>query len=95
MHNTLQAANNAAHFQSIGAMITDALRRFIVDEIAIAINRRPTETISREETAALLKISLPTLLKRTADGTIPCVRVGRRVLFQRAQIEALLGGNNG
>lgn len=94
MHNTLQAANNAAPLQLIGQAITNDLRRFIAEEIAVALNRRRTETLSRSETAALLKISLPTLLKRVNDGTIPSTRIGRRVLFERSQIEAMLGGNH-
>ena len=44
----------------------------------------------RRQVAELLKISLPTLKKRTDDGVIHCTRIGRRVLFDRAQIDALL-----
>ena len=95
MTNTPQAANNAAYLQLIGAMITDALRAFIADEIAVAIDRRPAETISRKEAAALLKISLPTLLKRVNDGTIPSTKIGRRCLFLRAEIDAILQSNGG
>ena len=90
MHNTLQAANNAEPLQLIGQAITDDLRRFIAEEIAVAIDRRPTEILDRRQVAELLKISLPTLLKRTQDGVIPSTRIGRRVLFDRAQIDALM-----
>ena len=90
MHNTLQAANNAEPLQLIGQAITDDLRRFIAEEIAVAIDRRPTEILDRRQVAELLKISLPTLLKRTQDGVIPCTRIGMRVLFDRAQIDALM-----
>ena len=95
MHNTLQAANNAEPLQLIGQAITDDLRRFIAEEIAVALDRRPSETLDRRQVAELLKISLPTLLKRTQDGVIPCTRIGRRVLFERAQIDALLQSNGG
>ena len=90
MHNTLQAANNAEPLQLIGQAITDDLRRFIAEEIAVAIDRRPTEILDRRQVAELLKISLPTLKKRTDDGSIHCTRIGRRVLFDRAQIDALM-----
>lgn len=90
MKNTPQAANNAEPLQLIGQAITDDLRRFIAEEIAVALDRRPSETLDRRTVAGLLKISLPTLLRRTADGSIPCTRIGRRVLFERAQIDALL-----
>ena len=94
MQNTPQAANNAEPLQLIGQAITDDLQRFIDAQIAKAIDRRPAETLSREETAALLKISLPTLKKRVDDGVIPCTKIGARVLFYRAQIEAMLGGDH-
>ena len=90
MHNTLQAANNAAPLQLIGQAITDNLRRFIAEEIAVALDRRPSETLDRRQVAELLKISLPTLKKRMDDGSIRCTRIGRRVLFYRAQIDALM-----
>ena len=75
---------------SIGEMITDALRREIAAQIALVLDRRPSLPLDRRQVAELLKISLPTLLKRTQDGVIPCTRIGRRVLFDRAQIDALL-----
>ena len=75
---------------SIGEMITDALRREIGAQIAVAFDRRPSVPLDRRQVAELLKISLPTLKKRTHDGTLNCTRVGRRVLYERAQIDALL-----
>jgi len=94
MKNTPQAANNADPLQLIGQAITDDLRRFIDAQIALAVDRRPAETLDRKEAAALLKISLPTLLKRVNDGTIKSTKIGRRVLFHRAEIDAILGGNH-
>jgi len=90
MPNTPQTANNAEPLQLIGQAITDDLRRFIAEEIAVALNRRPTEILDRRQVAELLKISLPTLKKRMDDGSIHCTRIGRRVLFDRAQIDALM-----
>ena len=75
---------------SIGEMITDALRREIAAQIAVAFDRRPSLPLDRRQVAELLKISLPTLKKRTDDGVIHCTRIGRRVLFDRAQIDALM-----
>ena len=75
---------------SIGEMITDALRREIAAQIAVAFDVRPSLPLDRRQVAELLKISLPTLKKRTDDGTLNCTRVGRRVLYERAQIDALL-----
>ena len=93
MQNIPQATEHVAPLQSIGELITDALRRFVADEIAATTIVRPSETLSRREVAALFKISLPTLLRRTVDGSIPCTRLGRRCLFERSQIDALLKSN--
>lgn len=37
--------------------------------------------LSGRETARVLSISLRTLARLTAAGSIPCVRIGRRLLF--------------
>ena len=90
MQNPLQATEHVAPSPSIGEMITDALRCEIAAQIAVAFDRRPSLALDRRQVAELLKISLPTLKKRTDDGTLNCTRVGRRVLYERAQIDALL-----
>lgn len=94
MQNIPQATDNVASSLSIGDMITDALRREIAAQIAVALDRRPSVPLDRRQVAELLKISLPTLKKRMDDGSINCTRIGRRVLFDRSQIDAMLGGNH-
>jgi len=90
MQNIPQATDNVASSLSIGDMITDALRREIAAQIAVALDRRPSPPLDRRQVAELLKISLPTLKKRMDDGSIRCTRIGRRVLFERSQIDALM-----
>jgi len=90
MQNTPQAADNVAPLLSIGEMIADALRREIAAQIAVTLAVRPPVPLDRRQVAELLKISLPTLKKRTDDGSIHCTRIGRRVLFDAAQIDALM-----
>ena len=90
MQNIPQATDNVASSLSIGDMITDALRREIAAQIAVVLDRRPSVPLDRRQVAELLKISLPTLKKRTDDGVIRCTRIGRRVLFERSQIDALM-----
>lgn len=51
---------------------------------ALNSNREPEVlTMSRDEAARALGISLRNLWTRTQSGEIPCVRVGRRVLYSR------------
>ncbi len=38
------------------------------------------------------KVSRPTFYKALKDGSIPCLRLGRRVLIPRAAFERLLAG---
>ena len=90
MQNPSQATDNVAHVPSIGELITDALRREIAAQIAVVLDRRPSVPLDRRQVAELLKISLPTLKKRMDDGSIRCTRIGRRVLFERSQIDALM-----
>lgn len=90
MQNIPQATDNVASSLSIGDMITDALRREIAAQIAVVLDRRPSVPLDRRQVAELLKISLPTLKKRTDDGVIHCTRIGRRVLYERSQIDALM-----
>lgn len=90
MQNTPHATDNVAPSPSIGEMITDYLRHEIAAQIAVVLNVRPSVPLDRRQVAELLKISLPTLKKRTDDGSIHCTRIGRRVLFDRSEIESLL-----
>jgi len=44
---------------------------------------------SRTQTCLLLQISLPTLERRISDGSIPCRRLGKRVLIPVSAIARL------
>lgn len=54
----------------------------------------PTErpTLSVAETADLLGISRWLVQQAVRDGSLPSVRVGRRILIPKVQLEALLAG---
>ena len=45
-----------------------------------------------EEAAAYLWISRGLAFAAVRDGSLPCVRIGRRILIPRRQLEALLDG---
>jgi len=51
---------------------------------------RPVLTV--EETAQLLKISRGSAYQACQAGEIPTIRIGRRLLVPRAQLEAMLSG---
>ena len=45
-----------------------------------------------DEAAAYLRISRGLAFAAVRDGTLPSVRIGRRILVPRRQLEALLDG---
>lgn len=49
--------------------------------------KEPSAYLTREETADLLRISLPTLIDYTKRGYIKGHRIGSRVLYHRDEIE--------
>lgn len=48
----------------------------------------PRHMLEAQEAADYLKISYWTLLNQAKKGLIPCVRVGRRVLFSQEGLDA-------
>jgi excisionase family DNA binding protein len=48
----------------------------------------PDEYITRKEAAAILHITLPTLLKLSVSGKIKGYRIGSRILYKRKEINA-------
>ena len=49
---------------------------------------QPESYITRQEAAAMLHCSLPTLLAWTLDGKIKGYRIGRRVLYKKNEINS-------
>lgn len=48
-----------------------------------------------EEAAKILKISRGSAYEACRQGTIPTLRIGRRLLVPRARLEAMLAGGAG
>jgi excisionase family DNA binding protein len=48
--------------------------------------QEPDELITREETAQLLRVSLPTLHIWTKQGLIPFYKISTRVRYKRAEV---------
>lgn len=43
-----------------------------------------------EEVAEILRLSRRTVIRMARDGEIPCIRIGRLVRFERADVERWL-----
>jgi len=52
------------------------------------------KTLSVEEAAEILHLNVKRVQGMAREGKLPGVRVGRKWLFHRAEIEALLGGQS-
>jgi len=49
-------------------------------------------TVTVDVAGKMLGISRPTAFKRVADGSIPSIRMGRRILVPKIAIERMLSG---
>lgn len=71
------------------------MRQTINEEVAKALEadrrkKQPAKQYTRQEVARLLHVSLPTLWKYVNDGKLNATHVGRRVLFDEAEVNKLL-----
>ena len=65
----------------------DTLRLIVREEVAAALKASQTiESYTQKETAALLKISEPTLIERRKRGDIRAYESGRNVMYTAAEI---------
>jgi len=49
-------------------------------------------TLNVEEAGKMLGISRPTAYERVQDGSIPSIKLGRRILVPRIALERMLNG---
>lgn len=74
-------------------MISDAVREIVQAELATLSRQTPAEPddlLSRQETAELLNVRLLTLRVWERQGVLKAVRIGRRVLYRRSEIDKAL-----
>lgn len=70
-------------FSEISKIVSQALDSKLKPEA-------PITYLTKKEAAARLRLSLPTLSRLTANGTLHGLRVGRRVLFIANEIDQAL-----
>jgi len=78
----------------ISIISASELRQILSEEIKNALskfetNETPTdkdELITRQETAKILKISLPTLNNYSKEGKIQPYNIGSRVLYKKSEV---------
>lgn len=77
-------------------IVENWLRATISEEVAKALEadrqkKKPTRQFTRQEVADLLHVSLPTLWDMTKKGKIKSTKVGKRVLYESAEVQRVLG----
>lgn len=77
-------------------MVQDWISTTIRDEVEKALEAdrqklKPCKQFSRDEVCEMLKISKPTLWAKTKAGEIRATHIGRRVLYDEAEIKRFLG----
>jgi len=73
--------------------ITKVLKQ-IIQEQQLSINSATNELITRQETAKILKISLPTLHNWTKNGILPSHKVSTRVRYKKSEIMELFNSGD-
>ena len=63
-------------------------------QICMSMTADPVLLVSRSEAAALLRVS-PNTFDRRVGSVLPKVRIGRRVLFRRVDIESWINNTPG
>ncbi len=82
-------------FVGIVPTIEKWLRDTVNDEVTKALEadhkkQRPNKQFSREEVCQLLNISKPTLWQKTKSGEIRAIKIGRRVLYDEAEVNRFI-----
>ena len=72
------------------------LRTTLQEEVIKAIETerqkaKPAKNYTRDEVCRIAHISKPTLWKKTKDGEIDAIKVGRRVLYSESEVKRLIG----
>lgn len=73
------------------AFIEKCVSRSVKDELkALSVHPEPNNILTRQETAKLLTISLPTLHDYTKRGLIKAHRLGTKVRYKREDVDIAL-----
>ena len=88
--------NVARLFESLFPVFEGWLRTTVSDEVSKALEadhqkQKPKKQYTRQEVCELAHISMPTLWNRTRAGEITPTKIGRRVVFDEAEVMRFLG----
>lgn len=87
-HLLLEQINSADLRDLIYFAVVEALE--MNDQLQTEGSPEPPSLLTREEAAKFLRISLPSLHRRVKAGDLQPLHVGKRVLFRREDLDALV-----
>lgn len=67
--------------------ISEIVKRELANHFTNSTQDPPTEILNRKQAAALLGVSLPTLLEWTKSGKVTGYRISSRIRYKRAELE--------
>lgn len=76
-----------AIIMSFFAPVIDVIVDRVSEKVLSATAKKEPKYYTRQETADLLRVTLPTLARLTKDGLIICKRVGSRILYESNAID--------
>lgn len=88
--------NVAKLFESLFPLFEGWLRTTVSDEVSKALEadhqkQKPKKQYTRQEVCAMAHISMPNLWQKTRNGEIKATKIGRRVLYDEAEVMRFLG----
>lgn len=78
---------------ALGEWLSGIIRKEV--EKALEADRKrakPEKNFTRDEVCELCHISKPTLWKKTKEGKIAAIKIGRKVMYQESEVRRLLEG---
>lgn len=84
--NELNSTQQAV-IMSFFAPVIDVIVDRVSEKVLSATTKKEPKYYTRQETADLLRVTLPTLARLTKDGLIICKRVGSRILYEANAID--------
>ena len=67
-------------------------RKMVKDMEVSAMERKQHVVLNADELVGILRVSRPTVYKYLREGTIPSVKVGRRILIPQKALDDFLNG---
>lgn len=81
------SSTQQAVIMSFFAPFIDVIVDRVSEKVLSATSKKEPKFYTRQETADLLRVTLPTLARLTKDGLITSKRVGSRILYEADAID--------